>query len=294
MAQGSRSSTGRASRLVLVIGLAACAFAAWLFAGPLSETEHTRRHFADLQRRIAVARSTREARAAERGRVARLRAQARAASGAEQATLERQAAALEQAAWGDAAAVRAIAFDAPLLPYDRSASIPGFAAASTERDNGCLGCHVSIAEPDYGSYPNPFRTHSKLASYVGAASPHPPSRVKCVSCHQGNGAATSFEGAGHTRMARGADAVPSGDRRWADVAAAAAMLPVGRVEAGCAGCHAGEIYQPGAPALSDALLTLERGGCYTCHAVAGLDRSVRRGPDLRRIRGKLTPDWVRR
>jgi len=40
-------------------------------------------------------------------------------------------------------------------------------------------------------------------------------------------------------------------------------------------------------------VTVERAGCYACHEVPGLEEAPKRGPDLRRIRGKLTPEWVR-
>jgi mono/diheme cytochrome c family protein len=72
------------------------------------------------------------------------------------------------------------------------------------------------------------------------------------------------------------------------------MLPVGRVEAGCGACHQGERSQPGAPNLNDALTTLERAGCYSCHMIPGWRDAPRRGPDLRRISSKLRVPWVRR
>ena len=55
----------------------------------------------------------------------------------------------------------------------------------------------------------------------------------------------------------------------------------------------GEIYQPPAPRLNEALLTLDRAGCYGCHAVPALERAPKRGPDLRHLRQKLSPEWVR-
>jgi sulfur oxidation c-type cytochrome SoxX len=45
--------------------------------------------------------------------------------------------------------------------------------------------------------------------------------------------------------------------------------------------------------LNDALVTLERAGCYACHAIPGMEQTAKRGPDLRRIQGKLSRDWVR-
>ena len=84
--------------------------------------------------------------------------------------------------------------------------------------------HVAIAAPGYEAYPAPFRTHSQLTSYVGAGSPHPPSRVGCASCHQGDEYDDSFAGAGHTTTGASASAdeasahvVPVVQRSWAPV-----------------------------------------------------------------------------
>jgi mono/diheme cytochrome c family protein len=76
-------------------------------------------------------------------------------------------------------------------------------------------------------------------------------------------------------------------------AAAPRMLVLRQTEASCASCHVGERYLPGAQRFDTALTRFERGGCYACHAAAAFDDVHKRGPDLRRIRGKLTPEWVR-
>ncbi|MGE3955970.1 MAG: c-type cytochrome [Vicinamibacterales bacterium] len=280
-------------RLIAVAAVLVAAAVVWGLGRPLPDIEQQRRHFADLQRRVARAEQDKAARQADRGRVLRLRAQARAAAGAQQAAFTAEA---DQVArrlgWGDAASVRADVLDAPVVTLARTTTLPGIPDARPERGNGCLACHLGAATPGFEQYPTPFRTHSRLATYVGAASPHPPSRVGCTSCHQGDEYADSFAAAGHVRATPQAGAVPAMNRTWTSAGADGSMLPLPSTEAGCVTCHVGERYQPGAPALSEALTTIERAGCYACHQVPGMERTPRRAPDLRRIRGKLSPAWV--
>lgn len=288
---GLRGTSGRTRLLVPATGLVVAIAAFWFLARPLSEVQRHQRHFSELQRQIAAAQDTRNARAGERNRILRLRAQARAASNEQRSALDAQAAAVEASlGWGDGATVRQAVLARPLVAVMRSR---GSSGPERREGDGCLGCHVSIAKPGFEQYPAPFRTHSKLASYVGAASPHPPSRVTCVACHLGDGHATTFAGARHSALPGRTRPDGTDDPGWLDAAAAGAMLPAGRVEAGCVACHVGELHQPGAPALNDAMITLQRGGCYACHDIPGMSQTPKRGPDLRRIGAKLTQDWVR-
>jgi mono/diheme cytochrome c family protein len=276
------------------MALAVALLVTWLLARPLSEVDRSRRQFAQLQRAVTDARESRTARAADRGRILRLRAQARAANDAQRPAFEAEAAGIEaRIGWGDSDAVRAAVLSEALIPVRRTPRAGGAASPSTGRTRGCVACHVTIAAAGYENYPSPFRTHPRLSSYVGADSPHPPSRVRCESCHRGDGDAATFSTAGHSTLDSGSRTGAAGGRRWTDPHATTAMLPAGRVEAGCVTCHSGERYQPGAPDLNEALVTLERGGCYACHNVPGMENTPRRGPDLRRIASKLSPEWVR-
>jgi cbb3-type cytochrome oxidase cytochrome c subunit len=290
----SRSRTDRVARAVIAAGALLIAIAGWVLSRPLPEPEQHRRHFRDLQQQVLAARESRAARAADRARVMRLRALARTAGDAERAAQQSEAAAIEaRLGWGDASVVRAAVLARPIVALFRSTSLDGIAPAAPLNGNACTDCHVAIAAAGYEGYPAPLRTHPSLTAYVGAASPHPPSRVRCVACHEGDEHATTFAAAGHSILP-GDDERGSGDRRaWTAPAAEHAMLPAGRTEAACVTCHLGERYQPQAPRLNEAMLIVERGGCYGCHRVAGLENAPRRGPDLRRIGAKLTPDWVR-
>ncbi|MEQ1909554.1 MAG: c-type cytochrome [Vicinamibacterales bacterium] len=274
--------------LVPVVGLLLSLVALWVLAGPRTEIERTRRHFVELQRQLVIARQGEEPRASDRDQAAVI---------------------ASRRLWGDAAAVRNAVLSTPLVTLPGAPAVSDLMAVHAPNSSGCAACHLSVATMGFEDFPVPFRTHSKLGSYVGAESPHPPSRVECVSCHQGDGLATGFTAARHTTLGplaaaedtrtRAADAAvdppvsPASMREWADANGNGAMLSVGRTEAACGTCHEGERYQPGAVALSDAWTTLERGGCYGCHVLPGPERTRKRGPDLTRIAGKLSPAWVR-
>ena len=55
------------------------------------------------------------------------------------------------------------------------------------------------------------------------------------------------------------------------------MLPVAHTEAACVTCHLGERYQPGREDLNEALVTVERAGCYACHVVPGMEQTPSAG-----------------
>ncbi len=288
------SRPAAAGHYVLLGAVAVGVAIAWWVMRPASEVETTRRQFAELQSEIASARRDQAPRTADRRQLLRLQAQRRSAADApSRASLDAAAAAIaRRLGWGEAASVRAVVHERPLLTLAKPAAPQGVLPVFVTEGNGCAACHLAIATPGFESYPAPFRTHPDLPLYVGAASPHSPSRFTCVSCHRGNGSATSFADAGHARLAS-AKARDATGPPWADAAAETAMLPVGRLEAGCVACHEGERFQPGAPGLNEALATLERGGCYSCHEVPGFSKARRRGPDLRRISAKLSQEWVR-
>ena len=159
-------------------------------------------------------------------------------------------------------------------------------ARVAQNEDGMRRLSRGTATPGFETFP----PRGRILARGRAHSRHPPSRVRCASCHQGDGEATSFSGAGHST---GDPAVRAASgRAWADSHAPGAMLPVAHTEAACVTCHLGERYQPGRAELNEALATVERAGCYACHVVPGMEQTPRRGPDLRRINGKLSPEWV--
>lgn len=280
---------------MFVAGLLASVTAVWTLSRAGSEVEQQRRHFEYLQREVTAARQDKDARARERGQLLRLQAQARAAAGAEREGFEAQATALaSQLSWGDRATVRAAVLSTSLVTL-RNAAVPAPSPArdaATAASTGCVSCHLNIGERGFDNYPSPFRTHPNIDTYLDAQSPHPANRVECRQCHEGNGKAETFAGAGHSRMDTVANA---GVRRaWVSASAEGAMLPLARTEASCVSCHQGEWYLPGANALNAAYVAYDRGGCYACHSFPGYERGRKRGPDLRRIGAKVSGDWMRR
>jgi mono/diheme cytochrome c family protein len=157
----------------------------------------------------------------------------------------------------------------------------------------CMTCHLAIDKKGYEKYPQPFRTHSNLAAYVGPDSPHPLERTGCTVCHEGMGQSVSFRDASHM------PATDEDRERWEEEHGWEEphfwdypMLPAGMTEASCAKCHKGEIFVPEASRLGRAYSMYERAGCYACHKTRGFENLRKPGPSLVRIDAKLTPDWV--
>src|SRR5213076_2387737 len=107
---------------------------------------------------------------------------------------------------------------------------------------------------------NPWRTHPKLHTFVGSASPHPLLDYGCTGCHRGQDRATEFGRAGHV------PASPKMEHRWAERTSLSAgffpiptdfaqrhwgyeenefietpMYPRHYYEAGCIKCHSAQI-----------------------------------------------------
>lgn len=309
MALKVRASIVRHPYFIPVVGMLLSLAALWTFGRPRPEVERARRHFVELQRQRGVVQLNQDARTEFRRRATDVQGQLDTANQDRRGALNVALAELwAQQLWSDRAGVRDAVLATPLIPLPGAPPVSGTVAVYSARHTGCASCHVAVATPGFERFPEPFRTHVQLSSYVGADSPHPPSRMGCGVCHQGNDAGESFIGAGHSTLRTratpeqwrralndGADAsrVVSDVGQWADAQAPGVMLPVGRVGAGCARCHAGERFQPGAVTRNDALTSMDRAGCYSCHEVQGLTNLPRRGPDLRRISGKLTPQWTR-
>jgi hypothetical protein len=48
----------------------------------------------------------------------------------------------------------------------------------------CGTCHLAIDKKGYENYPQPYKTHPDLATYLGGSSPHPIDKVGCTVCHE--------------------------------------------------------------------------------------------------------------
>ena len=157
---------------------------------------------------------------------------------------------------------------------------------------------------------NPWRTHPRLDTFVGSASPHPLLEFGCTGCHRGQDRATEFGRAGHvppnSKMEHRWEAatvslVPGPwdyvKRHWAyepNPFNETPMFPRQYYEAGCIKCHAGQMGVDEGQDITKAELTVEIYGCYACHKINNWRfTDLRRpGPDLNGIAEKTTPEWA--
>ena len=159
----------------------------------------------------------------------------------------------------------------------------------------CQTCHLAIDLAGYEDYPQPFRTHPNLDTYVGSASPHPLETTGCTVCHEGMGQSISFVDVAHS---------PSSPEQMEDWQERYdweeshlwdyPMLPSGMAEASCAKCHREEVFVPEADNLNVAYGMYERAGCYACHKTVGFENLRKPGPNLTKIASKLDEEWVAR
>ena len=157
---------------------------------------------------------------------------------------------------------------------------------------------------------NPFRTHPKLDTFVGSASPHPLLEYGCTVCHRGQDRATEFGRAGHTPASR------KMERRWESSTLGffplpndfkkrhwgyeenpfneTPMYPRQYYQAGCLKCHSSQITVHEGDEITKATATVELYGCYACHKINTWRFTDLRkpGPDLNGIAEKTTPEWA--
>ncbi len=158
----------------------------------------------------------------------------------------------------------------------------------------CTTCHLAADRVGYEKYPQPFRTHPNLSAYLGSDSPHPLNQIGCTACHDGMGQSVTFRDASHTPRDE------KQEHEWVETHGWKEphmwdypMLPAGMTEASCAKCHREEVAIPTGPEITLAYATFERAGCYACHKTRGFEGLRKPGPNLTRIKSKLTPEWVK-
>ncbi len=136
----------------------------------------------------------------------------------------------------------------------------------------CTTCHRGIDSPLFQDAPQPFRTHpGDLLAH------HDITRFGCTPCHQGQGAATTVDGA-HGREAN-----------WLTP-----MLPRAYLQASCARCHEVTHGVQGAETVSHGNDLFMEKGCYGCHEVQGMTYLPKFAPPLGPLRSKLAApkDWT--
>jgi cbb3-type cytochrome oxidase cytochrome c subunit len=133
----------------------------------------------------------------------------------------------------------------------------------------CTTCHVALRETGLKDVEQPFRPHPPVS--------HPLTEFGCVTCHRGQGAATTVkEGHGNT---------PGWDQP---------LLPVKYLEASCGQCHLAAL--PGTPRLNVGRVLMAQNGCVRCHLVKQPDGTTMSAtdnpPSLVHIAEKTTREWI--
>ena len=165
--------------------------------------------------------------------------------------------------------------------------------AQVPRVDRCVTCHQGVERADLEGVENPHGAHPRLALFVASDSPHPLEEFGCTSCHGGRGRATDFVGTVH--IPNSEDQLHDWEQRlgwkeyhlWEEP-----MHPQRYAEAGCFQCHSGQTQIRGAAKLSYGLDLIEQAGCYSCHEIASFAGAPKRGPSLRSVADKLSPQFA--
>ena len=141
---------------------------------------------------------------------------------------------------------------------------------ATRAVDRCVTCHTGIDDPRMEGQPNPYRTHPK-----GLLKIHPVEKFGCTLCHQGQGAALTFQEA------------KAEDYFW-DYP----LLPAALAQATCNQCHDPRRLPPEAAGkLARGMKLYEEKGCAGCHKLGGKGGSE--GPALDNVGLKTKHQFVR-
>ncbi|HUI28293.1 MAG TPA: c-type cytochrome, partial [Candidatus Kryptonia bacterium] len=130
----------------------------------------------------------------------------------------------------------------------------------------CTTCHRGIDNPLFQDAAQPLRTHPG-----DILRQHDVNRFGCTPCHDGQGIATTVDGAhGH-------------EANWKSP-----LLPTAYVQTGCARCHEVTHGVKGAEVVTRGGDLFMTKGCYGCHDVKGIVYLPKFAPPLNRLQRKLT------
>lgn len=157
----------------------------------------------------------------------------------------------------------------------------------------CITCHLGVDNPDYAINDNPFKAHPNLDMFVGKNSPHPMEEFGCTTCHGGRGRGTDFISAAHTPRDEKQKKEWQEKYGWHTLELwEEPMFPLQFAQAGCFKCHSDQSNIKGADKLNLGLQVIEKAGCYNCHIIDKYQDWPKSGPDLTKLSGKLTKDWI--
>jgi len=134
----------------------------------------------------------------------------------------------------------------------------------------CTTCHVGLKEASLADVSTqPFRRHPVI--------PHTSDQFGCVTCHRGQGPATTVEEAHRSTLA------------WEQP-----LLPARYLQSSCGQCHRAALT--GTPQLNLGRNLLGRYGCVHCHTIklpdGGVIKPTDDPPSLSHIADKSTREWI--
>lgn len=176
-----------------------------------------------------------------------------------------------------------VLFRYPKIPKIEQTAIDDFDRNSFDepvaRVDRCQSCHVAEDKRGFEDAPEPFRTHS---NYEEIILKHPPDKLGCTPCHDGQGAALNSVALAH------------GDTEFWE----RKLLKGPKMQARCITCHldVGSLRNAKgeqlAPNWIDGERLFEQMGCHGCHLVAGYEEMPKIGPYLKLASAKLDPSWT--
>ena len=158
--------------------------------------------------------------------------------------------------------------------YDRNA----FDEAVSRVDR-CQSCHMGIDKRGFEKSPQPFTTHSNYAQIILK---HPPDKLGCTPCHEGQGPAVNSVVEAH----------------GLDEFSEHPLLSGAKMESRCIKCHidVGSLRDDQGEQLAAHWVNGERlfeqMGCHGCHLVRGYEDMNKIGPYLKLASAKLDPSWT--
>ncbi len=168
---------------------------------------------------------------------------------------------------------------------------------SVDRVDRCVTCHVAAARAGFDGegWQEPFRSHPRLDLFLSSSSPHPYTRFGCTTCHGGLDRATNFARAGHSPEGEEEKAEWKHEWGWEKQKYLdTPILPAKYSEAGCIGCHAGNVWTPGSRIQDTGRELVSRMGCYACHKIdyPAFSDLPRPGPSLNKVASKTNAGWA--
>src|SRR3989338_2722002 len=144
----------------------------------------------------------------------------------------------------------------------------------------CSSCHAAIDRDGFENEKNPFQTHPHRKEIFGS---HPVEKFGCTTCHGGQGRATQIKG----KPLEEGDYVHGLVHHWEEQ-----LLRGADLQSSCVKCHQDQWKLDYAPVMMAGKKAFWDLGCTGCHAVKGFEDAPKVGPSLRRLSGKVSPEWL--